>query len=269
MRAPSCKILLVLWLVMTALGLARAQGFAALISPPRFELSTVAGKTLRQVVEITNADTHSAVYKVRTADWSLDKDAGVQFEDALQPGSCRPWVAIERREINVAAGGKYRYRFEINIPANAPASECRFALMIEGSDSAVKTPGGLSFPVSGRIGVIVYLAVGAVAPKLEVVASQVSAVNGVMTPVILVKNSGNAHGRMSGFLNGTDSAGNKLEFTPSNLPILPGETRALALTVNEEDGKEGKAVKIQFPIQINGELEWGDQTIPFDQRFAM
>lgn len=252
-------------LALTSIGVVNAQSFAALVSPPRFELTGTPGKTVRAVVEITNADSHSAQYKIKTADWSLDKDSGVQFQDALQPGSCRPWVAIERREITVSAGAKIRYRFEINPPANTPATECRFALMIEGGDSAVETKGGLSFPVNGRIGLIVYLAVGAVAPQLEVVGSRVNLVNGVMTPVIVVKNSGNAHGRLTGFLNGTDSARNKLEFTPSNLPILAGETQTVPLSVNQE---EGKTIAIRFPITINGTLEWDDKRIPFEQRFA-
>ena len=259
------RLVLSLALALASIGVARAQSFAALVSPPRFELSSPPGKLVRAVVEITNADSHSAQYKLRTADWSLDSEAGVQFQDALQPGSCRPWVAIERRDITVPAGGKYRYRFEIRPPVDTPPTECRFALLIEGSDSTVETKGGLSFPVSGRIGLIVYLAVGAVAPRLEVVGSQIGKVNGALMPVLRIKNSGSAHGRLAGFLSGTDSAGSKLEFTPSNLPILAGETRTIALSLNQE---EAKALAIRFPITIKGNLEWGDQSTPFEQRFA-
>lgn len=245
---------------------AMAQNFAALVSPPRFELATMPGKPLRAVVEITNADARNAVYRIKTADWSLDANYGAQFHDALQPNSCRPWVAIERREITVAAGGKYRYRFEIKPPANTPPRECRFAIMIEGTETSIQTQDGVSFPVSGRIGLIVYVAIGDVAPKLELVGNQIGIVNGERTPLVLVKNSGTAHGRLAGFLSGTDAGGKKLEFTPSSAPILPGETRPIALTTNRED--ERKAVTIEFPITLRGKLEWANSSIAFEQRFA-
>lgn len=244
---------------------AYGQGFAALVSPPRFELVVKPGERLREVLEISNAGGQMAKFRLKTADWSLDKNAAVAFTDGLQPGSCRPWVAIERREIAVPAGGKYRYRFEVAPPADAPRGECRFALLIEGDEQSVQTPGGLAFPVTGRIGVIVYVTVGDADANLDVVGAQVTSINGEMTPVLLIQNSGNAHGRLAGFLSGTDAAGKKLEFTPATLPILPGETRAISLAVNRE---RDEALKIAYPITIRGNLEWGDKSTPFEQRFA-
>ena len=85
-----------------------AQGFAAIVSPPRFELSAKAGDKLRQIVEITNASAQSAKFYLKTGDWTLDKTGGVVFDENLQAGSCRPWVAIEKREIIVSGGGKYQ-----------------------------------------------------------------------------------------------------------------------------------------------------------------
>ena len=57
----------------------------------------------------------------------------------------------------------------------------------------------------------------------------------------MVENTGTAHGRLSAFLSGTDAAGKKREFSPATLPILPGETRRIALNVDDggdaiEDG---------------------------------
>ena len=128
----------ILWCAITMLfgvfgeRAAHAQGFAAIISPPRFELFVKPGEKTRQVIEITNASTQLAKYYLKTADWALDKNGGVSFDETLQAGSCRPWVAIEAREISVSGGGKYRYRFEIAVPADAPPGECRFALLVEG-----------------------------------------------------------------------------------------------------------------------------------------
>lgn len=243
---------------------ARAQGFAALVSPPRFELTASAGKSAREVVEISNPSTQSARFAVHTADWNLDSDYGVNFNDALASDSCRPWVAIERREIEIPAGGRYRYRFEVAPPPDAAPGECRFALLIEGGKQEVKTASGLSFPVSGRIGIIVYVALGGAAPNLEVVKTGDAVIDGEKVPLVFIKNTGNAHGRLAGFLSGTDAKGREIEFTPSTFPILPGETRPIRLQPSV--GKDER-VTIAYPITVSGALEWGDKRVPFEQRF--
>jgi hypothetical protein len=47
--------------ITASLGIAsqsvHAQGFAALVSPPRFELATQPGKNLRSVIEVSNRST--------------------------------------------------------------------------------------------------------------------------------------------------------------------------------------------------------------------
>src|SRR3984893_7971546 len=146
---------------------AHAQGFAAQVSPPRFELTARPGKTVRNVIEVSNRSTTPGRYLLHTADWTLSPDLTVNFHDDLQPGSCRPWVAIERPEVVVPGNGILRYRFEVSVPADAPAGECRFAVMIEGADPSIAKSNGVNLPVTGRIGVIVYLNVGDAVPELE------------------------------------------------------------------------------------------------------
>ena len=243
----------------------QAQNFAALVSPPRFELRAKPGEKIREVMEISNADARAAKWHVRTADWTFDKNANVTFYDALQPGSCRPWVAIEKKDVLLPSGAKYRYRFEVTPPADAPDGECRFAMLIEGDEMAVQTPSGPAVPVVGRIGVIVYVTVGKGKPELEVVRNEVAKVGNEMMPVLMVKNTGNAHGRLSGFLSGTDASGKQFEFAPATFPVLPGETRSITLTVNQD--KE-MPVKIVYPLTIRGNLEWADKTVAFEHRFA-
>ncbi len=257
-------------LLMLALGLysshSLAQGFAALVSPPRFEITLNPGETSRQIIEINHTGTQAGRYRVYTADWTLAADASVSFSDALHANSCRPWVAIERKELTIAPNNKLRYRFEITPPADTPAIECRFAIMIEGLDQVVETRGALSFPVSGRIGAIVYAAVGKVAPKLAIAETRITRVDGSDMPTLMVRNDGDAHGRISGFLSGTDAQGRKLEFTPSTLPIMPGEVRAITLTPSLEGSSA--AVTVKYPVLIKGTIEWSDQRLPFEQRFA-
>ena len=245
---------------------ARAEEFAAIASPPRFEIAGKPGVVVREVLEIANAGSTPAKYTIKTADWAFDANSGVVFSDDLQAGSCRPWVAIERRDISVPVRGKYRYRFEVAPPADAPRGECRFALLIAGDEQNVKTPNSITFPVTGRLGVIVYVTIGDAQPDLEVVGTAVVKIAGEPVPVIRVRNNGDAHGRLAGFLSGVDASGRKIEFAPSTLPILPKETRALALVVNQEG--DAPLPRIVYPITISGKLEWGDRVTPFEQRFA-
>ena len=247
---------------------AQAGEFALAISPARFELALKPGERSRQIIEITNASSDPANLALRTADWSLEANTSVLFQDDLQPQSCRPWVALERRELKVSAGRPYRMRFEIQVPESAPPGECRFAIMLEGQELFNPLSNGPPIPFAARMGVIVYVAVGNAEPALSLVGARVSKVNGVETPVLEVHNSGLAHGRLQGFLKGVDASQTALELSPGNQPILPGQTSSIPLNAVRE-GQSDTAVPVTFPIRIRGQLEWGQgksQTI--DQLFA-
>lgn len=242
----------------------QAQGFAALVSPPRFELATAPGKTVRSVIEISNRSTAPAHYLMHTADWTFAPDFSVSFKDELQPGSCRPWVAIERPEVVVPGGGTLRYRIEVTVPADAPGGECRFAVMIEGAEPSIARSNGLDMPVTGRIGVIVYLTIGDGAPDLEVFGPKVATLNGQQIPTLIVHNSGSAHGRMTGFLTGKDAKGVSYDFTPSDFPILPHEQRDVFLTPSTATDDHPT---LTFPVTVKGTLEWGKQRTELNQQF--
>jgi hypothetical protein len=244
--------------------LVQAQGFSALVSPPRVETTVKPGQTTRQVLEITQVGPAAGRFKVYTSDWSLNATGGVDFSEEVKSGSCRPWVALERRELTVPGNGKGRFRFEVTPPADAPLVECRFAIMFEGLDSATVNSGGVSFPVSGRIGVIVYASMAGTKVELKVIGQRVGA-DAAKLPTLEVVNSGSAHGRVGGLLSGTDAKGTKLEFTPISLPILPGETRNISLNANVEGG--GPVSQINYPVTVKGALEWGAERVPFEHTF--
>jgi fimbrial chaperone protein len=161
----SVRMLLVATLTLASLP-AMAQEFALVVSPPRFEDRTKPGTTYRNVFELNNTSARSAKFSVETADWVLDAQGAPVFSQSLAKDSCRQWVGIEANEITVKGNGKRRFRFEVAVPADAPRGECRFAIMIEGEPQAARA--NMPLPISGRIGVIVYLAIGDAAPKLVV-----------------------------------------------------------------------------------------------------
>ncbi len=244
---------------------AAAQGFSAYVTPPRFELQVQPGQRVREVIEIQHAGNRTGRFRIHTSDWTFLPDNTVTFNDSLLPGSCRPWVAIERREISVEPGARFRYRFEIEVPPDTPPGECRFALMIEGVEPA-RLDGALNFPVSGRIGVIVYAAVGGAQPRLSLTPAGVQQVNGQAVPVITVRNEGAAHGRLQGFLDARDAKGRRIELAPADIPVLPGDTRTVPLLPVVDEGVAVPAMS--YPLQVTGQLESGSERLRVDQRFA-
>ena len=133
-----------------------------------------------------------------------------------------------------------------------------------GADPSIARSQGLDMPVTGRIGVIVYLTVGGGEPALEVLGPKIAMLNGQQLPTLRVHNSGTAHGRITGFLTGTDAKGISYDFTPSDFPILPHEEREVFLTPSTPTNDHPT---LTFPVTVKGELEWGKQKTELNQRF--
>lgn len=242
-----------------------AQGFSALVTPPRFEDRVLPGTTYRNVIEITNVSDARARYALRTADWTLDPSGAASFSYELAQDSCRPWVGIEAPELVVEANMKRRYRFEVEVPADAPRRECRFAIMIEGEPTTLEGP--VAMPVAGRIAVIVYVAIGDASPRLEVTGGHAGTVDGRRVPVLQVRNHGDAHGRLDGFVEGRDASGRRYAFTASTQPILPGETRAIVL-MPQSDRPDAPAPELAFPVVLAGRLDAGGQRVDVETTIA-
>lgn len=243
---------------------AQAQ-FAAFVLPARFELKAKAGEKIAEVLEIGNDDQQPADYRLRTADWTLKPDGAVEFRaDTLDPSGCRPWVKLERYTVRVAGKSKRRYRFEVEIPADARDGLCRFALLIEPTtDATVVAPiGSIQMPIQGRLGVIVYVRVGDARPKLSLERIAIAEVNGRPTPVAYFRNDGNTHGRPEGVLSGTDASGRALDFVLAPLPVLPGETRGVPIW--PQDDPDGKPAALTLPVKLKGAIEWEGGRQPVD-----
>jgi hypothetical protein len=270
LSASACQTLLRnrILLALATAGIAAAgpawSQFSAAVTPPRFELSVEPGQVTRQVLEINQATPGAGTYRIYTNDWDLSVGGTLTFYDTLQPGTCRRWVAIERAEVTVTMGSRVRYRFEVAPPADTTAQECRFALMVEGKPQEVKTGDSASFPMSGRIAVIVYVRVGGAKPVLEPVAMSIAQVDGRPTPALLVHNSGNATGRLGGILTGTDADGTTFEFTPDSAPILPGITRQISLQPYQPGlrapasaSTPAAPARLKWPVHLRGMVEYG------------
>lgn len=260
-------LLLTLAMLLVTPVTAIADGFSVLVAPPRFELKASPGDVVREHLNINNPGNRPVTFLMRTADWDMTDDGAATFHPAtLQPGSCRPWIRIERHKIRLPAQGKKRYRFEIHVPEDAPPGECRSALLIEAppEDVVEAQAGSLNLPVQGRVAVVIYLAIGDAAPELQLKETLLDEYNGLQAPFVVVHNSGNAHGRTTGFVNAVDATGKRIEFEITPLPILPGQTRRIPLFQPVFDEQEPQP--FTPPLELKGTIEWDGGKEKFTRR---
>ena len=92
-------------------------------------------------------------------------------------------------------------------------------------------------------------------------------VDGRDVPVLSVRNSGNAHGRLQGFVDGHDASGKTYSFMPSSLPVLAGETRDIALMPAVRQ-RQAPAPTLAYPLRLEGRLDWGAQRLDIATTFA-
>ncbi len=239
------------------------HAFSALISPPRIEDQAQAGKVYRNVLTIENISNQNASYSVRTNDWVLDDKGGVVFSDELASDSCRSWVGIEAKKITLGPNAKTRYRFEVVVPPDAGIRECKFALMIEGDVEQAK---GVQIPMSGRIGVIVYLSLNGATAELTVKSAHVQTIQGQSLPVLTIQNNGIAHGRLDGILDATDVKGKSIQLTAANDPILPHSSRDISLRpiLPHNALPNTPYPKLDYPLHLKGSLDTLDKALNID-----
>lgn len=247
-----------------------AEGFEVALSPSRFELSGNSSQRIGQSITLHNLAASEVVVAIRTLDWEYSPQGEIKYFDELRPGSCRPWLTLERRELKIPPRSKRNLRFQLDVPADAARGECRIMIAVEGVEPAYKAllqSGGasLSLPVSGRIAVPVYLAVNGAEPKLELLKVDTVDVKGKRTPVVEVVNKGDAHGRLEGSLASRDAKDVKFELAPEGTPIMPGQTRVLTLSPQAERGKTPPNVTL--PIKGEGVLEWARGAFKIDAEF--
>lgn len=253
------KAIISCFALLLACGPCAGAPFELAISPSRFELSGKPGSRIGQALELRNLASATTEVAMRTIDWSYSDSGDITYHDELLPGSCRPWVVLERRSVSLPARSRKSFRFQIEPPADAARGECRFMIAIEGMEPAQQTfirSGGtsLTLPVTGRIAVAVYVTLGGAQPRLDIRQISMGEDQGMRRALVTVTNTGDAHGRLDGSLDATDNRGNSFELVPEGTPILPGQTRTLALLPKAEDGQPPPAPA--YPVKARGVLDW-------------
>ena len=270
--AHLARALAALGLVATLAGgaLPAQAAFEIAVMPSRFELDGKSAQRIGQALELQNMGAAPTQLSIRTLDWRYSETGELSFHDELLPGSCRPWVTLERKQLSVPARGKQRFRFQIDVPADAPRGECRFMLAVEGVEPAQqavieRSGASLSLPVNGRIAVAVYISLNGAQPKIEVLEVGTRGSGSARQATVTVRNSGDAHGRLDGSLEAKDAAGQSFDLVPEGTPVLPGQTRVLPLSARKPDAKTQPTP--QWPIKASGALDWDKGAFKINTEF--
>jgi len=238
-------------------------GFSGGITPTRFELTAKPGTVVRKSLKIYNMGARPTQFRVSTADWDYSPDGQISFQNELADNSCREWVALERRKISVVPDPQKprNFRFEITVPEDAPTRECRFAVMLDGESPPHETSfngGAVTLPITGRIAVVVYLGVGDVEPEIAIGQLSMRKVNRKLLPVVQVQNQGDAHGRLDADLVAHGQDGRRVPLSIASSPIMPGQTRYLALTPH-------LGYELSFPLTVKGNIYSDEHSISVEQ----
>ena len=255
----------------TAVWQAHAATFEARVSPPNFELKAVPGERIRHLIHIQNSDEESAEYLIRTADWDINAQGGVVIRPAdagLSENSCRPWSRIERGRIKLAPQQIKKYRFEIQVPADVSAGECRFAILISPTPDSIETTqlGNISIPIAGQIAIVVYVVIGDATANLEFRGARViQGEDGRQAAYLDFFNSGNAHGRPFGNVNVEQSDGSNIELVVVPFPVLPGRTMPVGLqSMGGPEYSEPPPFQLSLPARMTGLIEWDGGNLKLD-----
>jgi fimbrial chaperone protein len=266
-----CNSLVTIFFVVMLAEAAFAQGFSAGIAPSNFELRAKPGKVIRDTLVIMNAGEKTASYALRTTDWDINETQGlVYMEEKLAGGSCRPWVKLERKVVDVRARGQKRYRFEVHVPEDAGAGLCKFAILVEPAEAAMASVGAdeqIRFPVVGRYAVIVYVTIGEAKANIEYRGLGRQEMRGLMLPTLKLHNSGNTYDRVFGRITATDAAGKRHVLIASNFPVLPDHSEEILLVPEATDNGRVDQIFMKYPLRLKGRFEIGGQRFSVDDEF--
>jgi fimbrial chaperone protein len=249
-----------------------AQGFGAGISPSKFELRAKPGAVVRDTITIVNVTSAVAGYQFSTVDWKLDDSQGPVFlDDVLVENSCRTWVRLERKMVQIRPEAQKKYRFEVHVPKDAEAGLCKFALLIEPVEPAMVELGEgdqkISFPVVGRYAAMVYVTIGDARAEIEFLGIGERMKGDKRLPTLMLSNSGNTLDRTFGEISATDADGRRYVLIPQNFPILPGRTEAILLSPEQVRNREPVPINFIYPLTLKGRFEIGGRSFQVNEVF--
>jgi len=226
------RIFFLLVTLLAALPARAELGLA--LAPMRVEIQIPAGGQYTDSLRLTNDSEGPSRIRAELLDWYLDDTMTPQFADRYvqeKNFSCRDWLQVNPREVDLVAGGAVRIRYTLRVPAETPAGEyhCGAGFVTLPPLEPGSEPMGMYIAV--RAVAAIYVVVGSAAsqPVFKDLALR-SAGEGAWEAVALFENQGQKHYRIQGFIEVADASGNVLEKVDyPQVPVLGKRMQSLPL----------------------------------------
>ena len=193
---------------------ARAELGLAL-APMRVEIQLPPGGQYTDSLRLTNDSEGPSRIRAELLDWYLDDTMTPQFADRYDQEknfSCRDWLQVNPREMDLVSGGAFRVRYTVRVPAGTSAGEyhCGAGFVTLPPVNPENAPMGMHIAV--RAVAAIYVVVGSPAsqPVFKDLALR-SVEGGAWEAVALFENQGLRHYRIQGFIEVEDASGQILE----------------------------------------------------------
>jgi P pilus assembly chaperone PapD len=229
------KLLFPILLVLVAALPGRAElGIA--MSPMRVEIKIAPGDQYTDAIGVTNDADDPIRARGELLDFAIDETMTPQFEDIIESEakySCRDWLQVNPRELDMKPGETVRARYTIRVPAGTPEGEyhCGAGYVSLPPIQKNNTRIGVQIAVRAVAAIYVYVGEPKSAPKFNGISIKPAA-DGSLVAEALMENQGSKHFRVNGFMEVKDAAGKIVErLDYPTIPVLPGRTQPFPLSL--------------------------------------
>ena len=223
-----------LLLLLTLLGGIPARAELGLaLAPMRVEIQISAGGQYTDSLRLTNDSPARSRVRGELLDWYLDDTMTPQFSDRYaqeKPFSCRDWLEINPREMDLVENGTFRVRYTVRVPAGTPVGEyhCGAGFVTLPAIDPAEPPMGMHIAV--RAVAAIYVRVGNPASQPVMKDLALRSGEGGYAAVALFENQGLRHYRIQGFIEVQDSSGRVVERENyPQVPVLPKRVQAFPI----------------------------------------
>lgn len=231
MKTPIAVAIATGLLFCQSLGLAQS---GVGVSPPRVELSAVAGSQVTQVVNVDNPSTSSPLdVTVAISDALMGPEGNIIWVPAgSHQWSLAPWLSVNALEFTLEAAQSRSVTYSVNVPTGVPDGTYWTVMFFDSTAASPEDDVGEAIGISSRVrvGHIIYVDVGQPTKQGTIVGIRYDMGEDAAASVrVLFSNTGTGLLRLSGTVEVRDKSGSLVHsLRVEDEASFPGATHEVA-----------------------------------------
>jgi P pilus assembly chaperone PapD len=219
--------------VILLAGLPARAELGLALAPMRVELQIAPGGQYTDSLRLTNDSEEAVRIHGELLDWYMDDTITPQFAeryDQEKTDSCRDWLQVNPREMDLDSSASFRVRYTLRVPAGTPAGEYHCGAGFITMPPVNPDQPAMGMHIAVRAVTAIYVAVGN--PSSQPVFKDLSlrSVDGGWEGVARFENQGQRHYRIQGYMQIEDASGRVIEKVDyPQAPVLGLRTQAFPL----------------------------------------